>query len=226
MATRFFLPTDGAPAVNPAFGAWDGTSPSDVARLRCPTVQGSTVTIGQTYFTGTANQNFLMRQYISDSLQAQTISGTIKSIVRANEGVATADCMPQLLVRVVSNNGLIFRSPNLIDFNNTALSNEFTSGSAQNRKFPRNWAGAGETVNTVTTEAGDRVVFEFGYRQAASVASAQLMVFGDLPITPLAENETDTIDNYPWIELSANLLFGDLAAIELLRPIGGRGATW
>jgi len=152
--------------------------------------------------------NALSRQYISEPLAPQTITGTIKGQIRAAQGLsAAADMNAQMLVKVVSNDGLTERGV-LLPLDNSALSSEYVTGVMyENRKFPL--ASASYALNSVVTQDGDRLVFEIGTNAHNSVGNifTHTLVFGDNSATDLPEDEATTAANNPWIELSQSILF-------------------
>lgn len=202
MATRFYLPQTGAAAVSPTFGAWDSTTGGD--RIRCVVTKSSTALTSKVIAeNSTSNFNLLGRQYVSDAIQAGDITGTVKGILRALENVATENAMPQILIRVFSNDGSTSRGT-LINFDNSALSNEYVTA-LTNRKFPKGWTGSGVTVTTVTAQANDRIVIEFGSRALVGGEGTSSLNFGDTGATDCTEDETGTAANVGWIEFSADL---------------------
>jgi len=127
--------------------------------------------------------------------------------VRALESNASANHCNQCIIRVVSNDGGTFRSPNLVDFNSGALSAEHVAGILTNRKLPRDWSGAGQSVNSVVASADDRIVIEIGVfaTLAGEENETSIFSFGDNAASDCAENETATNAFNPWIEFSADL---------------------
>jgi hypothetical protein len=149
----------------------------------------------------------MVRQWISEALAAQTISGTVKSIIRCSESNVAADFRSQLSIRVVSGDGGTVRGT-LLALDESTLSNEWAT-SLTNRKFPLNWSGAGVTLSSVTVQNGDRIVVEVGYRAHNTSATSYTgnVEAGDSAAQDCVENETDVLQYNPWIEFSQNLLF-------------------
>jgi len=212
VATRFYLTSSGAAAVNPAFAGWTNTTGAD--RLKCVTARISSAFTTKTYSiedTG-APFNDLSRQYVSDPINAGDITGTVKGILAAAEGVTQMTTYPQIVIRVVSNDGSTFRGT-LIDFNNAAVSNEYAISTTvwTSRKFPRNWSGSGTTVTTVTAQANDRIVIDIGFRQDVNGEGSGVVGhrYGDNNGSDKAEDETGTTDLNAWIEFSQDL-FGSV----------------
>ena len=203
---RLYLPSTGAAAVSPAFGAeWDITTDAD--RLRCVSSKISSAMANKLANKPAANvqdQDILVRQYVSDPLAAQTISGTVKSVVRAVESATATDARAQFLIRVVSNDGSTVRGTLLAHDTTTGLVSEFSAASPTNRKFPLAWSAPGATLSSVACEAGDRLVIAFGCRIHASGTNARTVElrFGDAAASDLAEDETSTTDLNPWVEFS------------------------
>lgn len=206
-STRFYLPSSGAAAVSPAFGAWNLTTGAD--RIALTRTSGT----GQTAFatravaeTLAAVSDVLVRQYVSDPLPAAgTLSGSVKGIVRAMESATAADMRAQLLIRVVSNDGATVRGTALA-INTGALASEFGTALA-NRRFPLGWSGVGAALTDVAYQTDDRIVVEIGYRAHNTVTTSRTgtLEFGNVGTSDLAEDETSTAQLNPWIEFSQDL---------------------
>jgi hypothetical protein len=229
--TRFYLPSSGAAAVSPAFdSAWDVTTSAD--RIRCVTTKSSTALSAPTRSgAGIDPSNRLARQYVSDPIPAKTVNGTVKGQIKCLEAGSTNDFMPQIVIYVVSNDGSTVRGT-LLAADNAALSNEFPITTRANRKFPRGWTGSGTSLSAVAAQENDRIVIELGWRQeSTNAAGGQTpLEFGDNAANDLAEDETDTGADNPWIEFSADLFAAAApAAVVSPRVYGqavGRAASW
>lgn len=214
MATKFWLPSAGAAEVAPPFdSSWDKTSGAD--RLRMVTTKGSSGNANRSTsaFSWSSDLDVLVRQYVSDPIDAQTITGTVEGVLQCREAIAGLDQRAQLVVRVVSNDGTVVRGT-LLALDTGSLASEFSDTAEQSRYFPKGSTGA--TVSSVAAQAGDRIVVEVGYRQHGfGLALLYYAFFGfgwgrmrfgetgsDLP-----QNETQTTDGAPWIEFSFNIAF-------------------
>lgn len=206
MATRFYLPSSGDAAVLPAIDAgWDVTGEAD--RRRCGTTKlgtdMATETRGETSPTTVA---VLTRQYVSDPMNAQTIAGTIKGQIRAQRlnGVPKAE----FAARVVSVDGLTVRGV-LLPVGSGVGSQQIAT-EMKNRPFPRGWVDPGMAIAEVEAEAGDRIVFEIGWRAEDTSPNLRqcLFRFGDAASSDLPELEPNVTDDLnPWIELSTTVAF-------------------
>lgn len=143
----------------------------------------------------------LARQYISDPLTEQTISGYVKGQLRVYQANSGDDFCRAIIVKVVSNDGSTVRGTLLSHFP-ASLTSEFAT-SLTNRYYPPSTA-----LTPVDAEDGDRIVVEIGWRDfnATSWIFAYFR-FGDDAASDLPENETSTDDYNPWIEFSADLEF-------------------
>lgn len=203
MATRFYLPASGAAAVLPAFAAWLQTT--GASQLKCVTTKINTALVSRVIVENAATGNLCGHMWVSDPIPAQTITGTVKGILRCLEPVALQDARAQMVARVVSNNGTTYRSPNLVSFDDSAVTNEWQLTSPlTNRKFPKGWTGSGLTVGTVVASANDRIVIELGGRVVGGEGTVTIEV-GDPTGSDCAENETGTSAFAPWIEFSQDL---------------------
>lgn len=210
MATRFYLPSSGDAAVQPPWSAgWEKVK-SGAAR-RCTTAKQNTAITAVTMsaMPGGGTSDLGLMRYVSDSLQAQAIAGTVKGQLLAGEGASDHDFQAQMVINLVSNDGASLRGV-LLDFSSAGLVSEFVvSAAGQNRKFPVGWTGAGAALAGVAALAGDRLVIEVGARcfNATGVFRYGGMGLGDSASTDLPEDETTTAALNAWIEFSQNLLF-------------------
>lgn len=202
MATRFYLPSTGASAVSPTFDpVWDVDGQAGARRAAVRTRISSamaSVTIVDEFASGT--QRYLMRQYVTEGLPAQTISGTFKGQIRVSADDPAWNRV-SLSVRAVSNDGSTFAGSDIVALNEFYANANF-SASLTNRRI----ADGDGLSNVIAINEGDRLVIEVGVRtSAASFESIVNANFGDDSSTDLAEDESTTAADNPWIEFSANL---------------------
>ena len=192
MATRFYLPSTGAAAVSPAYGSWADDPNSRLALVR---TKISSAMTDQSASAGAGTCG--ARQYVSEPLAAQTISGTVKCYIRCRELDAGDNCTSRLLIRVCNNAGTAYTG--------TLLSLAHYGTSAEFNTSLRNIAFAnGDTLSSLAINEGDRLVVELGNNNEGANETTRLN-FGDNSGTDLGENETETTANNPWIEFSADL---------------------
>lgn len=204
MASRFYFPASTAAEVSPAFdAAWTDTS--EAARRMLSEFKGSSAITGGTRIgplSGTAGHSGLDRQYVSRSLAAQTISGTVKMYLQVRENNATDNVdQLQLCITVVSGDGSTVRGT-LLSKGNYGPTAEFVStlGTFRNK------AGAdGDSLSSVNALAGDRIVVEIGYSNSTAGTTPEAEARWGEVGTDLAENETDTSANPGWIEFSGTI---------------------
>lgn len=234
--TKFYLPSTGTPSVSPAFGStWTTTTNAD-RRDMVTTRISSAFTEKDIGAGGTANPEYqLLRQYVSAPLAAQTISGTVKGVVRAREtsGAASADLAIYVaLCDSTGGNIRVLRSVmssagDAGDSNGVAPELNFSAGTnadLQNRRFEETTADDFDIDLTSTAaSAGDRLIVEIGYGdQSGSTTRYGIVEFGDNSASDLAEDETSTTQNSPWVQFSATLTFdsGGTPAVPRLLILG------
>lgn len=212
MSTRLYMPSAGTGAVSPAFdSSWEKTSTgASNIRPMLPWKTGSanaTVSDGTTGNTPAGAFDVCVWQGISLKLAGSgTISGNVKGQLRCAEGAAAADMRIQWVLRVVDAAGTTVRGT-LFGSDTAALSHEFNLTTLRNITFPRGGSAAPTSVNYV---AGDRLVLEIGYRKHENATTSRTgsFSFGDvIGSTDLAEDETTTTADAPWIELADTLSF-------------------
>lgn len=222
MATRFYFYPDYAGAAQPSVATWGalGTAVNVAAGNNranvCATRKHfrANVVRGQNYNNALAGINYLMFQYVSPPIAAITIAGTVKGQVLARQSTANANVCTQFRIYVVSNDGATVRGV-LLDFDNSALTNEFpiVPAQIQNRKIPRGYTGSGTAMSPVNALTGDRIVIDVGFRTTPPDNGAYTvdMYMGAPTINDLPEDETTNDasgQNFnSWVEISDTLVF-------------------
>lgn len=206
MPTRFYFPgaSAGTPGVSPAYDSeWEHTS--SAARRKLSSTKISSVN-DTSYISETSSSSpydILFRQYISEPLAAQTISGTVKGQWRVREDLAAADMCRALVIKVVSGDGGTVRGTLLSHFPGSLTSEYATS--LTNRKFPPE-----TTLTEVTAQAGDLLVIEIGTRAFNASTTPYYSYWhnmDDTSVSDLPEDETTTTNLCNWIEFSQTLQF-------------------
>ena len=203
MSLRFYFPSIRTAPVSPAYYAANKTSDADRIFFS-PVKQGSEMSTKASSETSvTSPYTFVTRQFVSDPLAAQTITGIIKGQIRAMESNIAADFCAGIVVRVCSNTGSSFRGT-LLEYLPGSLTSEFDNVSLVNRYYPPS-----TSISDVTTQEGDRLVVDIITKSFNSVSTSYTANhrFGDIAISDLAEDETDTDDDNSWIEFSMNIAF-------------------
>lgn len=232
MATRFYLPSTGTPAVTPTITTgWDGIAgatffPTDVVKTDTATAAGAPRAKNST----TANTNRLDRTFIStQQLAAQTIpAGTISAVIRALESVATADAWLQIMVRVVSADGATQRG---VLYAGSTATAEVTTAGADAQEYGT--ASSTRIKNAIATssvvaQAGDRIQIEVGARfNGTATADTFTHRYGDpVASADFALTAGLTTDLCPWVELSPTLTWQTSATPQTVAPdVVGTAAT-
>jgi hypothetical protein len=206
MATRFYLPSSGASAINPAYSAyWNGTQQSGAAdgfaryALVTTKIGSSMATISEDGNTDTTDSAYIYGQWVSAPIAAQTISAqTLKLQIRALEENARANQFVAISVRVLSNDGTTVRGTILQDKDGTEIATSLTN------------RGHSATTTEVTASANDRIVIEIGTSGNPDTGSGGDshdcdMRIGDASGSDLPENDTGTDDYNPWVEFANNI---------------------
>jgi len=210
MATRFYFTAYAgtlAPVTPPAAGAhWEHVQGQNRKLLR---VDDGVALANRAYSPDAAdhlvNNDALFVQYVSDPLDAQTISGNVKAQVQCFESTAANNVFLTFEILVISNDGTTVRSTILaITRDGTEMGTSLT-----NRAF------GSTALTSYACVLGDRICVLMGcggtptaatgvnghnatYRTGTSGASS-----GDLP-----EDDSTTATTYrPWIEFSNDLSF-------------------
>lgn len=209
MATRFYLPSTGAPSISPAFGAWDITTGAD--RISAVTTRISSSFTNKSSTTLSAgNINYLLRQYVSAALAAQSISGTIKGNMRC---IADSFGGGALVVTIAKCNSAGSGRTTILTFTFAAdydatVPPAFESATLTNRRLEGPTADDfALDLTTTAVSAEDRLIIELGLISNVANDSFAFINFGDNSSTDLGENETETTANNPWVEFSNTISF-------------------
>jgi YD repeat-containing protein len=210
-----------AESVAPAFHSqWNYTS--EAARYKLSKTKGTSIVAAGTrigpWTTGTLA---LDRQYVSDPLAAQTISGTVRGYMMMREYAGTDDVgYAYATMKVVSNDGTTLRG--------TLLTLSVYQGSFS--EFINNASHKNETIFSSTTsitslavQDGDRLVIEIGYSDLTGSSPEASSMWGE-NAPDCATNETDTTACAGWVEFTNGLIFqGESTApvIDNLSPTSG-----
>lgn len=213
MATKRYIVTPGssedtATPISPTPAAWNKTSGSDTVRAisTAPTASGTgTIDI---VGTGSNPNDVLFFQCVDTTLYApQAIGGFFKAVFRTREFNAGTNARAQLVVRAFAMNGVTVLAT-LVDFDTSALSNEFVNGAAETRRFPLNYTGSGIAVSATITKPF-YIVSEFGARvHSTDTANNVRLLVSDNPSGAPDSSETEgstTSPSNPWWEFSQTL---------------------
>ena len=211
-ATLFYLPSTGAAEVSPAFGSWTAGGTASADRIRCNTYKIISAMGNKQVSTlvGAGAEYILCRQYVSDPIAAQTISGTIKGQVRCTESNGAVNGTVAVSIRIVSNDGATERGTLLAisASDNTAATPPEMATSITNRRLQDVNESASLALTNQTAENGDRIVIELGYREVyANTNRNASLNFGDNSASNLPEDDADTNVYNPWVEFSQTIIF-------------------
>jgi hypothetical protein len=221
MATRFYFPLDQAAPVTPPSPAAEWEHNNGVTRALLVTPDGSTLTTTAYTPDGAddlTNRDSMHRQYVSDPLGPQTITGNVSGQFQCLEAHANNN----LFILLINTTGDTTRATLLAITRATSLE---LATSLTNRTFPST-----ALTSTVVTP-GDRLVIEVGLGGNITTAAGGVQghngsirwgcsaAGGDL-----AANETETGTTFrPWLEFTNTVLF-HAPEIAMARgiPVGGR----
>lgn len=202
VATKFFLPSSGAAEVSPGFSAWTDTTGAD--RIRCVVnkIYSAFATKGTN--AGAGAGTYLNRQYVSDPIAPQTISGYVSGEIRGRYSGTVASPSSEITIKIVSNDGQTVRGTLLaLTGGNTEYGTSLTSY----------WIPPCTALTQVTAQNGDRLVFEIGGNRGAGSSTPTITQdFGDSGTTD--EVETQTTQGNPWIGFSQSILFPSATIIK------------
>jgi hypothetical protein len=219
MVTRFYLPSTGEAPITPAYDAgWTRTS--EVARQKMLTAKINSAFGNQPGFssTGAGAEYTLLKQYISDPLTAQTITGTVKAQMKCKEMYAAQNATLAIGIRVVSYDGDTVRGTLLAitasDKTDTTPP-EFATSDFINRRFLNAAESTPVSLSSVVAQNGDRLIVEIGFREENVNQQLAAITFGDNSPNDLPEDDTSTSLYNPWIEFSQTLTFSKSTTVAV-----------
>jgi hypothetical protein len=165
MSVRFYPARVAAAAISPAYAAAWGDTANAVRRKMTftkPNEAVGDISVSTTVVNGTP-KNVLMVQYVSDPLQAQTLSGAMEAALAVRESNTNLNAETHIVVRLVSNDGTTVRGTLYTSATpGAATGNEWTSGTYPTvKRFP---AAGNATFTSLGALDGDRLVVEVGAR--------------------------------------------------------------
>lgn len=229
---RHYKPSLGVSAVLPAFDAsWELTTSADYRRLTQFKTLTAIASQTRTENVNNATLDRLCRAWVSDPLSvAGTFGGTVKGQMRCMESATAANMRAQLLIKVVSRDGLTVRGTAVVH-NTTALSNEWNTA-LRNIKFPKGYGAGGFSMTGVAHSAGDRIVIEEGFRNdtANTTLYTATISYGDGgtggTAVDLPEDETTTTAGDPWYEFGTAFAFEPVPELRSVGTyLGGAAST-
>jgi hypothetical protein len=217
-----YLPSTGAAAVSPAFGAgWTQTTNATRLAMVTARISSANASIDGVGNTSTVTRQ-LIRQYVSAALAAQTLTGNIKGQIRCTTNAIGSAALAFRLAKCNSDGSSVTEIVALTEAADaeTNAPPAFESGTAENRRLetpPSNTFSI--DVGSTGISSGDRLIFEVGYKEgSANGGNISTLVIGDDSGTDLAEDETTTSADNPWFELSFDLAFSAGDAASFVKP--------
>lgn len=203
MATRFYLSSTTS-VLTPTPGAsWNDVT--QVQRRPCSTTKdGSALSIFSVSETSaTSGWSIIRAQFITDTLAAQTISGTVQGQIQTYESSTSANMCRAFAVYLWSPGSDTYKT--LLTHFPASVTSEFVRNALTNRYFPP----TGTAITSTASAANDRLILEVGLRAFNTATSIYYgsFSFGSASATDLPVNETEIVTYNPWVQFSANLVF-------------------
>lgn len=195
-STRFYFSATAVPPISPAFSASWIESSTMIRRMMAPARFGSAMSDKQVTSLAVSETEGII-QLIAGPIAAQTINPLnlgFKCYARSARGTLIVTATSRIIVRVVSNDGTTYRGTVLSFGDKSTATNWNTSD--RNKAF----ADGDDATASVAALNGDYIVLELGLSHTATVDTAQISI-GDDSATDLAEDETTTTANNPWLDI-------------------------
>jgi hypothetical protein len=203
MATRFYFPSSGTPAVSPAFdAAWEQTG--SATRIVLPRKNTLSVLTAQTNSAAitipiTTTQQVLAYQFVSEVFLPQAVGGTVSIVIRCSENANSNNAFLAYVLRAVSADGGMVLGTFGSSMTNAGTEYALTASSAT-RIF------TAAALSTVVCQQQWRLVMEVGtHAQAPTAAGSFIQRLGTSGGSDFALTSALTTDLNPWMELSADV---------------------
>jgi hypothetical protein len=200
MATRLYISNDAAAVTPSPQGGWDDVA-AVVTRKLGPKA-GASATVAQSETSTSATWDVLLGVWVSDTLSAQTISGTLDWCVGAMESSNNMNANTHLFAWVMKPDGT--SRGTLLD---TIVASEWlATGTGK--------AVSGAALSSVGALSGDRIVVELGYQAQNTFNNlwTGTLWYGNAGVTDLTNGNTNVTTQPGWVEFSATLAFGGAVA--------------
>jgi hypothetical protein len=194
VATRFYLPSSGAAAVNPAIdSSWGSDQRLTTAAIVLARSKTNTAKVDQ---TGSDNTNTeILAQFVSAPIGVINFNGTTVSFIVRGVRVGTGGPTGRVVIRLRHSDGSF---TTLLAA--TSLDSNWPATTAETRILNA------VALANVTSQSGDRIVVEVG--DGIGTTNVATIRFGDVSATSdYALTNGLTTDLDPWIEFSAAISF-------------------
>jgi len=203
VATRFYLPSTGIPAVTPAISpTWATTCSGGLFRAPMATTKTGSAQVQVTAGSFASNvSSVCCQQFISPNLAAQTITGTFRGTVFGSK-TGGDNIVISAIIRVMDASGTTTRGTLMtLASDANGFKTFIASGSL--------YAGSSLPVTSVTAQAGDIIVLETGeYLIGNGTSTSDTWYAGDGNATDYETWGEEPIGKNIWAEFSFNLTFG------------------
>lgn len=210
--TRFYFPIEGSgtPNISPSFTAgWEQTGQANRLKLLYKRTLSSLSIGGATpgataakTIPITTTQDILAEQFVSNVIPPQRITGTVSVVIRLGESTLSANATLAVVVKVVSQDGGTVRGTLFSVFGTDTEFSVYGINGETTRIVNA------QAVTALTTQPGDRIVFEVGATATAPAAATDYkMWFGDDFASDFALSSGTGGASYPnpWLEFSQDL---------------------
>lgn len=199
MDIRFYLPSTGAPAINPdPDAAWEDVS--ILARLAAVTTKiASAMTTVAFTDSDDTDKDILFRQWVSAALTPGQIITGAQTITFQMRGIQSSAFNAMKLVmgiRVINDD---------LTVQKIVLAVTRGSQTLEPSELENRWFAATSVAGNYTTVAGDHLVFEVGTGGdpvTADYNHSSSLRIGDASGSDLPVDNTTTDDYNPWVELT------------------------
>lgn len=210
MPTLIYLPSSGAPDVTPS--TWIFPNQINPVTYKAATTKAGTALTTKTEATGTTSPTTrAMVRWVIGPLAAQSISGTVRAVIRCSESNTGANATLAMAIKIIQPNGADRATLLGVTASDSATAPYEMNTVLDSRRV---WT-ANETeplsLTTQSASAGDYLVIEMGFRSATTTTRNVSLRLGDASASNLAYGDGETNDYNGWVEFS-----GDL---QILTPI-------
>jgi hypothetical protein len=206
MATLIYLPSSGAAPVTPS--TWIFPNQINPVTYKSSTTKASTTMTTKTEATGTTSptQRAMVR-WVIGPLLAQSISGTVRAVIRSRESATGANAHLAIAIKIIQSTGSDRATLLGVTSADSATSPYELTTTLSSR---RAWTSAETEPLTLTSQsasAGDYLVIEMGFRSATTTSRTIDLRLGDAAASNLTYGDAETNDYNGWVEFSQTINF-------------------
>lgn len=226
MATKIYLPSSGSPAVTPS--TWLFANQVNPLTFAGVTAKISSALTTKLEATGTTSPiTKAMLRYVWGPIAGQTISGTVRMVMRALESNAGANANLAMAVKIIKPDGTDRATLLVVTSSDSATSPYEMTVTLSTKRVWTATETEPLTLTSQTATVGDYLVIEIGFRSATTTTRNISLRYGDAAGSDCPYSDDDVNDYNGWVEFSQTINLNQQNINETVTPakFAGVGAA-